>query len=352
MRRRSFLRNAGLGAGALALAPGSLGAADAAPVDAPGGAKPIVISSGNGMKAIDKAMGMLRQGTEALDAVIAGVNLVEEDPEDITVGYGGLPNERGIVELDASVMHGPSASAGAVAALRGIKYPSRVARLVMEQTDHVLLVGEGALEFARAQGFPEENLLTERARKIWLHWKQTLSEKDDWIPPPEAEWSTEVKEYLRTHGTINCNALDARGNLSGVTSTSGLFMKLPGRVGDSPLIGCGLYVDNEVGACGSTGRGESVILSNGSHSVIDNLKRGQAPEQAALGVLEWIADHTRVPRLLKANGRPDFNVNFYVLDKRGRHAGAALWSGSSYTVHDGTQARKLDSAYLFRKERP
>ncbi|HET6372907.1 MAG TPA: N(4)-(beta-N-acetylglucosaminyl)-L-asparaginase [Candidatus Polarisedimenticolia bacterium] len=344
MRRRSFLRNAGLGAGALALsAPATTG-------QTAQGGRPVVISSHNGLKAIEKAMDKIAKGADGLDAVIAGVNLVEEDPDDITVGYGGLPNERGVVELDASVMHGPSAMAGAVAALRGIKYPSRVARLVMEQTDHVLLVGEGALEYARAQGFTEENLLTEKARRIWLHWKQTLSEKDDWIPPPEAEWSKDVKEYLRTYGTIHCGALDTKGNLSGVTTTSGLFMKLPGRVGDSALIGAGLYVDNEYGSCGSTGRGEAVILAGGSHAVVENLRRGMLPEQAALKVLEWIAGHTTPSRLKDADGRPDFNVSFYVIDKKGRHAGAALWSESSYTLHDGASARKLDSAYLFKRK--
>ena len=341
MERRSFLKEAGLGAGALAVS--GIGQAD----ESPKAAGPTVIVSKDKTLATAKAMAILATGADALDAVIAAVNLVEEDPNDITVGYGGLPNERGIVELDASVMHGPSGLAGAVAALQKIKYPSRVARLVMEQTDHVLMVGEGALEFARAQGFPEENLLTEKARKIWLHWKQTLSDKDDWVPPPEAEWSSEVREYLRTYGTIHCSAIDMKGNLSAVTSTSGLFMKLPGRVGDSPLIGCGNYVDNEVGSCGSTGRGEAVILSNGSHSVIENLRRGMTAEQAALKVLEWIVDHTKTPRLLNAAGKPDFNVNFYVLDKKGRHAAASIWSGPTYTVQDGTESRTLPSAYLF-----
>jgi N4-(beta-N-acetylglucosaminyl)-L-asparaginase len=274
--------------------------------------------------------------------------MVEDDPEDITVGYGGLPNERGVVELDASVMHGPTGQAGAVAALRGIRNPSSVARLVMRQTDHVLLVGEGALEFARAQGFVEENLLTEKSRRIWLHWKQTLSDKDDWIPPPETDWSREVRDYFKVQGTIHCSAMDAAGNLSGVTSTSGLAFKLPGRVGDSPLVGCGLYTDNDAGSCGSVGRGEAVILSAGSHSVIENLRRGMAPEQAALTVLEWIADHTKLHRLRNARGRPDFNVSFYVLDKQGRHAMASIYGGGSYTVHDGRQAKVLPGAWLYR----
>lgn len=350
MKRRSFLRNASLGAGAIAVsgAPTHLASVSASPSPV-AGVKPIVIVSKDKRNVTEKAMSILTKGGDALDAVIAGVNLVEEDPEDITVGYGGLPNENGVVELDASVMHGPSALAGAVAALQKIRYPSRVARLVMEQTDHVLLVGEGALAFARALGFPEENLLTEKARRIWLHWKQTLSDKDDWIPPPEAQWSQDVKDYVRTHGTIHCSAIDLNGGISAATSTSGLAWKMAGRVGDSALIGCGLYVDNDIGACGSTGRGEAVILSNGSHSVIDHLKHGATPEQAALNVLQWIVDHTKLPRWLDAGGRPNFDVTFYVLDKKGRHAGATIRSGPTYTVQHGAQSRTIECAYLFKK---
>jgi N4-(beta-N-acetylglucosaminyl)-L-asparaginase len=350
------MTSAGLGAGALAasaagLPLSSIEARQERPGAGPAPAgNPLVIVSKDKPACAELAMRHLKEGADALDAVIAGVNLVEEDPEDITVGYGGLPNERGVVELDASVMHGPSGLAGAVAALRNIMHPSRVARLVMQQTDHVLLVGEGALEFARAHGFLEENLLTEKARRIWLHWKQTLSEKDDWIPPPEAEWSQEVRDYLKVYGTIHCGAMDARGNLSGVTSTSGLAFKLPGRVGDSPLVGSGLYVDNAVGTCGAVGRGEAVILSAGSHRVVENMRQGMPPEQAALKVLEWIVDHTKLPRLLDAGGRPDFNVSFYTMDRGGRHAMASIWSGGKYTVHDGAQARSLEGAWLFRRE--
>jgi len=349
MNRRSFLKNAGLGAGVIATGLPGAAAREAGSPGSPGSPGPMVIVSKDKKDVTDKAMSILKSGGDALDAVVAAVNLVEEDPDDITVGYGGLPNENGVVELDASVMHGPTAMGGAVAALQKIKYPSRVARLVMEQTDHVLLVGEGALAFARAQGFPEENLLTEKARKIWLHWRQTHSDKDDWIPPPEAEWSQEVKEYLRTTGTVHCSAIDRKGNMSCCTSTSGLAWKMPGRVGDSPLIGCGLFVDNDVGSCGSTGRGEAVILSNGSHSVVDAMRRGRTPEQAALEVLQWIVDHNRQPRLVDSDGRPTFNVVFYVLDKKGRHASAAIHSGPKYTVHDGTQSRTYDAAYLYKR---
>ena len=210
--------------------------------------KPIAISSANGERATAKAMEMINSGSDALDAVIAGVNIIEDDPNDISVGLGGLPNEDGIVELDACCMHGPTHNAGAVASLRNIKNPSKVARLVMERTDHVLIVGESALRFAKAHGFTEEELLTDKARKIWLNWKENLNKDDDWFPP--AGQDNDATES--TTGTITCCAVDLAGNISGVTTTSGLSFKIPGRVGDSPIIGAGLYVDNEVGACGST----------------------------------------------------------------------------------------------------
>ncbi len=346
MKRRDFLRGS-LSAGAAAL--GALGRA----IDAAGSSPargPIAISSANGLRAVETALERIKAGETALDAVVAGVNRVEEDPNDITVGYGGLPNERGVVELDASVMDGRSGRAGAVASLRGIKYPSRVARLVMEQTDHVLLVGEGALEFARANGFTEENLLTERARKIWLWWRQGLSPTDDWIRPPESEWPAEVRDYVRTYGTIHCSAIDASGNLAGATTTSGLFFKIPGRVGDSPIVGAGLYVDNEVGSCGSTGRGEEMLLSCGSFAVVEQMRRGARPVDAGLEVLKRIADRARrLPRLLKPDGTPDFDVRLYVMDREGRHAGCSIWSGARYTVHDGERAQTLESAWLFRR---
>ena len=356
MKRREFLVRSGIGVGAAAVgaapggsqAPGGIESAASS-----GGKRPVVVSSRNGLRAVDAAMETILGGGSALDAVVAGVNRVEEDPNDITVGYGGLPNERGEVELDACVMHGPSGRAGAVAALQGIKYPSRVARLVMEQTDHVLLTGAGAAEFARAQGFLEENLLTERSRKIWLWWKQSLSPKDDWIPPPESEWSEEVKEYVRTYGTIHCSALAASGEMSCVTTTSGLFFKLPGRIGDSPIVGAGLYVDNDVGSCGSTGRGEEVMLSCGSFAVVEQMRRGLSPVDAGLEILKRIVDRAkRVPRLLKADGTPDFDVSFYILDNRGNHAGCAIWSGGRYSVNDGSGGKHLESAYLLKRAQP
>lgn len=346
MDRRSFLTRASLGAGGLAAGAAALNAAESAPA----AVRPTLIISKDKSGPASRAAELLASGARALDAALAAVAMVEDDPDDITVGLGGLPNERGVVELDASVMDGESASGGAVAALRGIRNPCRVARLVMEQTDHVLLVGEGALEFARAQGFAEENLLTERSRKIWLHWRQTLSEKDDWIAPPRDEWPQEVRDYLRTYGTVHCSVLDGRGHMAGVTSTSGLFGKMPGRVGDSPIIGAGLFTDDAVGSCGATGRGEAVILAGGSRAVVEHLRQGLSPEQAALRTLEWIADHTRVPRLLTTEGRPDFDVTFYVLDRQGRAASAALYSGASCTVVVDGRKTVREAAYLWKRK--
>lgn len=312
-------------------------------------AHPVVISSANGESAVKRAMEMIKSGADPLDAVIGGVNIVEDDPDDITVGYGGLPNEDGVVELDASVMHGPTHNAGAVAALRNIKNPSKVAKLVMERTDHVLLVGEGALRFARAHGFTEENLLTEKARKIWLYWKETLSEKDDWFPPPVEELNEEIKKYFKVGGTINCCAVDANGNLGGVTTTSGLSFKIPGRVGDSPIIGAGLYVDNEVGAAGSTGRGEANLKNLTSFMVVEFMRMGKSPQEACLSACQRIVDHTKLPGLLRKDGKPNFNVKFYAVNKKGEYGSAAIHSGGSFWVADAKGAREEEMAYLFER---
>lgn len=314
--------------------------------------KPIVISSGNGLAAVTKAMDMIRTNSDALDAVIAGVNLVEDDPNDTSVGYGGLPNEDGVVELDAAVMHGPTCGAGAVAALRNIKNPSKVARLVMERSDHVLLVGKGALKFAKAHGFVEENLLTDKAREAWLQWKENLSNKDDWLPahtPDAAGLGALFAPYVRNTGTIHCSALDAKGNVSCVTTTSGLAFKIAGRVGDSPIIGAGLYCDNEVGSAGSTGRGEANLVNCSSVMIVESMRQGKTPEQACLDACQRIVDHTKLRRLKREDGKPDFNVMFYAINKRGQFGSAAIYSGSKFTVHDGTNARQLDCAFLYRK---
>lgn len=307
-----------------------------------------VISSANGLRATQRAHELIAQGQDVLEACIAGVNLQEDDPEDTSVGYGGLPNEDGVVQLDAAVMHGPTHLAGAVGCLEGIRYPSRVAYAVMRETNHVLLVGAGALRFARAHGFQEENLLTEKSRVIWLRWKQNLSDRDDWLPPPDAgEDSTaalspeqEIAAILRDRptGTIHCAGIDVRGDLSCVTTTSGLAFKIGGRVGDSPIIGAGLYVDNAIGSCGSTGRGEANLQNQSSFAAVELMRRGMAPAEAGLEVLRRVAEKT-VPRLRDKNGRPNFDLRFYLLRKDGQYAGVSLKSGAKFAITDERGAR-------------
>ncbi len=310
---------------------------------------PVVIASANGGKAAEKAMGMILQGNDPLDSVIAGVNIVENDPDDITVGYGGLPNERGEVELDSSVMHGPTHNAGAVAGLRYIRNPSKVAKLVMERTAHALIVGEGALQFALSHGLKKENLLTDKARKIWLKRKEMLSDRDFWYPPKSEEVESELHSFLESYGTINCCALDSNRDLAGVTSTSGFFYKIPGRVGDSPIIGAGLYVDNEIGAAGSTGFGEANILTCGSYMVVEFMRSGHSPEEACLRTLKRISEKAKLwPRHSDEKGHPDFDVNFYAVNKKGDYAGASFWKGRHYIVHDGKESKLRESAYIYK----
>jgi len=343
-----FLQTA---AAAAAVAAAGAPHAAAQPAERPA-ARPVVIASANGLSATARAAQMLAAGSDPLDAVVAGVGLVEADPDEHTVGLGGLPNEDGVVELDASVMHGPTHRAGAVAALRNIVHAAQVAKLVMERTDHLLIVGEGALRFAKAHGFPETELLTEESRRIWLNWKETHSDRDDWVAPPvdEKSQSRAPRPDHFTHGTINCCAVDAAGNLAGVTTTSGLSYKISGRVGDSPIIGAGLYVDNEVGAAGATGRGESVILNAGAFSVVEQMRAGRTPQEACLAVLKLISDRTREPRLLRPDGRPNFSVTLYAVAKSGAYGSASMWSGGAnrqkFSVFSGGVNRHEECAYL------
>ena len=293
---------------------------------------------------------MIQNGADALDAVIGGVNLVEEDPSDMSVGYGGLPNADGIVQLDSACMHGPTGRAAAVAAIEGIKYPSRVARLVLQRTDHVLLVGEGAQRFARMHGFPIENLLTDEARLEWVRWVENLSNTDDYLPPhgiEDTEIGANIQEIKRDWGTIHCSAIDLAGNISSVTTTSGLSFKIPGRVGDSPIIGAGLYCDNEVGAAGSTGRGEANLESLASFLIVERMRMGDTPQQACLFACERIAGQTKLRRLQDGNGKPNFNVNFYALNKNGEVGGAEIHkTGGTMAVADQNGVRLVDLAYL------
>ncbi len=356
--RRDFLKTGALaGIGALG---GGLSARSSSAVGTGTGrgqGGPVVIASANGLQATQRAMELLRSGTDTLEAVVSGVGLVEADPEDTSVGYGGLPNALGVVQLDASVMHGPTRGAGAVGALEGFMHPAQVAAAVMRYTDHVFLVGDGARRFALEMGFGEENLLTDRARRTWLRWRARLSREDDYLTPDQSEEGItdfgleDAWEGGRRYGTINCCALDGAGSLSGVTTTSGLAFKVPGRVGDSPIIGAGLYVDNDVGAAGSTGRGEAVIKSCGSMLVVEQMRRGLAPTDACLEALRRIVRFTVEKRLLNEEGRPNFNVNFYAVNKQGVHGAAAIWSGSRYAVFDSVGHRHMDSAYLFERAR-
>ena len=334
------------------------------------GARPVVVASSNGLAATAKAMAMIRAGADTLDAVIAGVNIVEDDPKDNSVGYGGLPNEEGVVELDASVMHGPTKRAGAVASIQHVKNPSKVAKLVMERTNHLLLVGEGAWRFAHTHGFKREELLTEESRLIWLRWKESMSERDSWGPglaaPDKEKTSSVLKDrpdliaeaerilaYPPT-GTINCLAVNERGDISGTTTTSGLAFKIPGRVGDSPIIGAGLFVDNEVGAAGSTGLGEENIKIAGAHTIVEMMRKGMTPTDACLEACR------RVSKSYNDNKEKlrHFGINFYAVNKNGEHGGATLWITSpsnqqgqrrrnQYAVHDGKENKLHDLAYLY-----
>jgi N4-(beta-N-acetylglucosaminyl)-L-asparaginase len=344
--------------------------------------KNVVISSANrnngGINCCAKALEMIRNGSDTLDAVIAGVNIVELDPRDNSVGYGGLPNEDGVVELDSSCMHGPSRRGGAVGALRNIKTPSKVAKLVMEQTDHMFLVGEGALRFAKAMGFKEEDLLTEEARIAWLTWKRSLRDRDNhnnWGPgldaPPDKQKQGVLQEMKDLfphvhdaelaeawdyaihppHGTINCISLNEKGEMSAVTTTSGLAWKLPGRVGDSPIIGGGLWLDQDVGGAGSTGRGEENIRACGAHTIVENMRHGMSPKEAALDALKRVVRNfdNDMKRLAEVD------LRFYVVRKDGEYAGASLWNSrnrqaAQFAVATGDRGSRHENAvYLLER---
>lgn len=310
---------------------------------------PVAVSSLNGLQSVEIAVKRMQEGWRPVDAAVAGVEIVENDPEDDSVGYGGLPNEEGVVELDSCVMDGPSGLGGAVASLRNIKNPAQVALKVMRHTDHVLLVGEGALRFARAHGFREENLLTEASRKKWLEWLERRSKIDDWIDPKEndAHGKEDFFEKRQT-GTIHLGAVDANGDIGGCTTTSGLAFKIPGRVGDSPLLGCGNYVDNDVGVAGSTGRGEACILANGASFIVHQMALGKSPTDACLEACKRVVRMTRVKRLLRQDGRPDFQVQFYAANKQGEIGAASLYP-SRYARCDDDGARAADTAALFER---
>lgn len=282
-------------------------------------APPTVVASRNGIRGVAKAYQMMvRDQMDPLDAVIAGVKIQELDPLDQSVGYGGRPNADGVVQLDASVMHGPTKRAGSVASLEGIATPSLVAKAIMDYTDHIMLVGPGAKRFALDMGFKEQELLTEESRQDWLRWKAQLNPDDDWL---DHEGDVMIE---RPGGTINMNGVDASGNVGSVTTTSGLSWKIPGRVGDSPIIGTGQYCDNGVGGAGSTGRGEANIKVCGAFLVVELMREGKSPQEACLAALERAVAMTE-DRLLDDAGRPLFSLNFYAVAKDGRFGGATMY---------------------------
>jgi N4-(beta-N-acetylglucosaminyl)-L-asparaginase len=366
----------------IAGSPRNDGAAGRPFANAAQGKRPVMISSANGVRALEKGMEILKSGGDTLEAAVAAVTVVEDDPNDDSVGYGGLPNEEGEVELDASVMHGPTRRSGSVASVRRIKNVARLAKTVMERTNHVMIVGDGARRFAVAQGFEEMNLLTEHSRKIWLAWKASAS--FNWRPGVDSpEWNGKTAELrkspldseeFRAHvaeicdgnevlmaraievikdpptGTINCLAVNEKGEISGTTTTSGLSWKIPGRVGDSPIIGAGLYVDGDVGGAGSTGKGEENIKISGGHTIVEMMRKGMSPNDACLEALHRVARNYNNDK--KKLGT--FHIYFYALNKDGQYGSASLWRNgyeeskrAKFAVHDGTEGRLENCAAYF-----
>lgn len=358
--RREFVKTGAAAAAAPLLA-------QAPAIAAPRAARPVVIASANGNRfknggprtCVHEAYERIARGEDVLAAAIAGVNIVELDPADTSVGYGGLPNAEGVVQLDASCMHGAKRRAGAVAALEGVRTPSLVARAVADGTDHHLLVGKDAQAFSRRMGFPiEDDLNTETSRALWLDWKRRI-DPDHWLDPDkraaagDLARSAMIAEGLldadHAFGTIHCSAVTASGEIAGVTTTSGLAWKIPGRVGDSPILGAGLYVDGAVGAAGSTGRGEANLYNLCSFFIVECLRRGASPRDAGFEALRRVRAATVEKRLLNSQGLPNFNLQFYVVNARGEHAGVAFYGGldPTYAVCDESGPRNVPLDLLF-----
>jgi N4-(beta-N-acetylglucosaminyl)-L-asparaginase len=366
--RRQFVATSA----AAGLAATSSTALSAAPAAIARQVRPVVVCSDNGNRfknggdvtGVQKAFEMIARGEDVLDAVIAGVNLCELDPQDPSVGYGGLPNAEGVVQLDSCCMHGPLKRAGGVAAMEGVRTPSLVARAVLHTTDHHLLVGPGAQAFARSMGFAiEDDLNTERSRSLWLEWKRR-TDPEHYLDPEkrlsdgrdydreERGWRAALdmaREGLidadHFFGTINMNGISAKGEICGVTTTSGLAWKIPGRVGDSPILGAGLYVDNDVGAAGSTGRGEANLYNLCSFLIVENMRRGMGPKDAGMDALKRVKANTIEKRLLNTEGNPNFGLNFYILSAAGEHAGVSMYP-SRYAVCTENGPESLETEAL------
>ena len=365
--RRALLGTGLAGAATLACGTTSVRAQVSAPSAAPRLARrdyPVLVGSANALAGMKLHYAKLKDGADPLDVAIEVVKVAEADPEDHSVGLGGLPNEEGVVQLDAACMYGPRHKSGAVACIENILHPSEVARLVLERTDHCLLVGKGAYEFARKHGHPHTELLTDAARKMWLEWKENLSPKDDWLPPPPkvpfegalpkpgekvAEAPRAARRILesRVTGTIHCSALAKSGAIACTTTTSGLAWKIPGRVGDSAIVGAGLYCDQEAGSAGSTGRGEANILVNGSFAIVELLRHGASPLDAGLELLRRVTKQTirqgrYQPDLLDDKGRPAFDLQFYVLGLDGTFAGVRLRGAGEFAVSDPEKGPRME----------
>jgi len=382
--RRDFIATTAVGSASLALDLQGQNKTETTSPPANPPKKPVIICAHNGYNYLDRGYAVLTSGGDTLDAVMQVITGPEDDPNDDSVGLGGLPNEDCVVQLDACCMHGPTRMAGSVAAVEEIKNVSLLSKAVMEHTGHVMLVGAGAQRFGFDMGFPRENLLTERSRKIWLLWKETMSDKDWWgpglaspkykLPDQKSDQSELYEEFLRKMeeraaklgiepefraaavqrilhpptGTINCSALNEKGEISGATTTSGLAWKISGRAGDSPIIGAGCYVDQDVGAAGATGNGEENIKVCGAHTIVENMRRGMSPQEAGMDALKRI-----VRNFNNDMAKMQYvDMSYYILRKDGAYAGVCMWSGPpehprTFSVHDGTKRNEVAVA-LFK----
>jgi len=344
LSRREFVAAGAVAASAAAI-PHAIRPPRPLPAASRWATKPVIISSANGIRGVQKAFDLIMGGADPLDGIIEGVKIQELDPKDMSVGYGGLPNAEGVVQLDASCMHGPTRRAGAVGALEGIKTPSEVVKCVMKYTDHILLVGAGAQKFAVEYGFKIEDLLTDEARDAWLHWRANLNPKDDYLDVPGG-----TPMVHRPTGTINMDAVTPAGDIASVTTTAGLAFKVPGRVGDSAIVGAGQYTDNDVGAAGSTGLGELNIMACGGATIVDFMRRGMKPTDACLETLKRVLQVTDASHLTP-DRKPKFGLSYYAVNKKGEYGSASFYP-TPFAVHDGTDAKVVDGAHLFDGPQP